>query len=196
MLRRITTLSILLLLGACTQPEVKPPTVETRYVDRIVERVVDRPSLTEDALTYYASVRNKNPKDLATESKEFRERLRTAPDDAAARIRLAICTMLQNAEPAELDAVLEPFKIDDRKETQSLRQLAELLVIVNGERKKLRDTVNVAGGRVRDVQNQLNAAKTQIEQLTKTNEDLQKKLDALSDIEKKSISSKPGKARP
>ena len=186
---RVATIAVAALaVGACRSPAPQPPQTEsaaptlgaTRVAPRGARcdcnaRLVQRLSESAALLDYYANLRTKAATGQRQELEELRREF-AAGSAEAARIKLAMVYLLPGAavrNEVQAAQLLDPYARGDTRADSPFRGIAQLLLAHLDQSRRL------------EVGAQAQAAKLREEQ--KRSEELQRKLDALKEVERAMI---------
>lgn len=192
--RRITGIAIAtLIVGACRSPAPQPPQAEaalrTTEAPRVVAkssrcdcgtRLAQRPSESAALLDYYSSLRTRNAAGQRQELDELRREF-TASGAESARIKLAMVYLLPGAavrNETQAAQLLDPYARGDTRGDSPFRGIAQLLLAHLDQSRRLE-----AGAQ---------AQATKLKEEQKRSEELQRKLDALKDVERTMIQKDQG----
>jgi hypothetical protein len=144
----------------------------------------------ETLANYLDRLRSMNEAALTAEAARQR-RLAAHEADDLARVRAALALSLApHADEGEILALVEP--VAARTEAPAdLRGMASFLQALAVERRRLRESAATAGNKLRDERHAREQEKQRADVLQERATELQKKLDALSELEK-SLSRPPG----
>ena len=171
-MRRIACLALCAFAAACASPE--PAVVSTPGQASAAGTPTSNassPSYAEDLMSYLGRLRTMNEAALAGEAARMR---RDASDLARVKAALAM-TLSSQADEAEIIELVEP--VARKQGAGDVRAMAALLNTNAQERRRLKQRAASAAGELRDERKLAEAQKQRAEQL-------QQKLDALTELEK------------
>ena len=186
-----------LLLASCSALESIAPTTILLPAARAPGA---RVTAGGELVAYLARIRDLGEKPLAAETTRQREAARTNPSDLES-VKLALALSLApGADEGEITSLMEPLS---RKKSadDDVRAMASFLLVQAAERRRLKEGVAAAGGRLRDERRAHEAQKQRAEalqeratQLQERAAQLQQKIEALTELEK-SLSERPTQTR-
>jgi hypothetical protein len=159
------------LAAACAAPERAPATSGTVASSAPTPPPAAAQSYAEDLMAYLARLRTLNEAALGAEAARMK---RDASDVARVKAALAM-TLSSQPDEGEILDLLEP--VSRRPGASDVRAMAALLSTMAAERRRLRQRAAAAAGELRE---ERKAAETQKQRA----EQLQQKLDALTDLER------------
>lgn len=181
-MRRIACVALCALVAACASPE---PAVVTTPAPGIAAAVpaanAPSQSYAEDLMAYLGRLRTMNEAALAGEAARMR---RDASDLARVKAALAL-TLSSQADEGDIIELVEP--VTRKPGSGDVRAMAVLLNANAQERKRLKQRAASAAGELREERKVAEAQKQRAEQL-------QQKLDALTDLER-SLASREAQPR-
>ncbi len=171
-MRRVASLALCALAAACASPE--PAVVSTSAPASAASPSAPNassPSYAEDLMAYLGRLRTMNEAALAGEAARMR---RDASDLARVKAALAM-TLSSQADEAEIIELVDP--VARKQGAGDVRAMAALLNTNAQERRRLKQRAASAAGELRDERKLAEAQKQRAEQL-------QQKLDALTELER------------
>ena len=189
-------LACALLAGCGSMPSFVPQDVFAPAPGSPAARVTPGGEL----VAYLARVRDLGEKALAAETQRQREAAKTQASDLET-VKLGLALSLAPAsDDGEIASLMEPIarraSADD-----DVRAMASFLLVQSAERRRLKEGVAAAGGRLRDERRAHEAQKQRADalqeraaQLQERATQLQQKIDALTELEK-SLSDRPSQNR-
>ena len=171
-MRRIASLALCALAAACASPGpavVSTPAPATAGSTSTPNAA--SPSYAEDLMSYLGRLRTMNEAALAGEAARMR---RDASDLARVKAALAM-TLSSQADEAEIIELVDP--VARKQGAGDVRAMAALLNTNAQERRRLKQRAASAAGELRDERKLAEAQKQRAEQL-------QQKLDALTELER------------
>ena len=169
-MRRAAGLALCALAAACASPE--PASVSSPATPGSASSpATSAPSYAEDLMAYLARLRTMNEAALAGEAARMR---RDASDLARVKAALAM-SLSSQADEAEIIELVEP--VTRKQGASDVRAMAALLNTNAQERRRLKQRAANAAGELREERKLAEAQKQRAEQL-------QQKLDALTDLER------------
>lgn len=177
----------ILVAGCATEPVRAPsPTPQPAPVSSVL--IPSAPPPTESIMAYVLKVRNMGNSVLTDEIQRQREMLARERTDLH-RLKLAVLLIQSGStEETEVLALVEP--VTQEQADPNLRALAVLLHTTATERRKTRESLLAAQGRLREAQKNQENTQHRNDQLRKQVEEMEKKLTALKSIEKSLIQRK------
>jgi hypothetical protein len=171
-MKKAATLALLMLAGACAAPE--PHAVSSTSVppEALSTQGATTVSYAEDLLAYLARLRAMNESALNAEAARMK---RDASD--VARVKAALAMTL-SAQPDEADILELVDPVAKRSSAdRDVRAMAALVQATALERRRLRQRANATAGELREERRLAETQKQRAEQL-------QQKLDALTEVER------------
>lgn len=173
--------------GCATPPSGAPlPAPQPAPVSSVA--VPPQRNSSESIMAYVLKVKDLGHAGIAEEMQRERDAVNRERSDLH-RLKLAVLLIQAgNADDAELLALVDPAT--QEQVDPNLRALAVLLHTTLTERRKARDSLQAAQGRLREAQKVQENTQLRNDQLKKQLEDLEKKLSALKSIEQSLIQRK------
>ncbi len=164
--------------------EAKPPASVTETEVCVREPVAQLSSELEDLMNYYAGLRTRTPAALKQDLDDAKKEFSTNGSESA-RVKLSLLYTLPNA-PFHNDALaaqlLEPYQRGEGRGSGRLRGLAQVILAGLEMNRRGEAASLTMASRLRDEQ--------------KRTEELQRKLDALKDVERAMIQKDQGARKP
>ena len=182
-MRRVASFALCVLAAACASPEpaVVSTTATTAGGAAPPATNAQSQSYAEDLMAYLARLRTMNEAALAGEAARMR---RDASDLARVKAALAM-SLSSQADDADIIELVEP--VARKQGASDVRAMAALLNTNAQERRRLKQRAANAAGELREERKLAEAQKQRAEQL-------QQKLDALTDLER-SLASREAQTR-
>ena len=185
------------LLAGC---ESMTPVVAPEIYAPATRAANDRVTAGGELVAYLARIRDLGEKPLAIETQRQREASRTQGSDLEA-VKLGLALSLSpSGDDGEIATLMEP--IARRAATDDdVRAMASFLLLQSAERRRLKEGIAAAGGKLRDERRAHEAQKQRADalqerasQLQERAAQLQQKIDALTELEK-SLSDRQAQTR-
>ncbi len=172
-MKRVAGIALALALGACSWLGVKAPSPEAAAASR-----------SDDLLDYLAELRAMNATRLTAEAARERKAAPPGATGDVARLKAALAlTLAASPDDGDILALLEPILRRPATDPK-VAGMANFLHATVVERRRLRESATAAGARQREDHRALEQQRQRAEALQDRAAELQKKLDALSDLEK------------
>jgi len=175
----ICAIAALSLLAACAAPERAPAPPPPAPV--VV--VPAPPSEADQLVNRLARLNAAGPAEQQAEIARLKDSTARAPTDVG-RVELAFALTASGADEAEILAALEPVTRDGGTASVDVKSVAGFLQGVVLERRKLKEALAAANARVVADRKAAEAGRQKEAQLQEQLSRLQKKLDALTNLEK------------
>jgi len=171
-------LALLALLASCATPEKAPqPPPAPVFVPP------PAPSDAEQLVTRLGRLNAAGPAEQQTEVARLKESTERAPTDVG-RVELAFALTASGADEGEILAALEPVTREGGTASVDVKSVAGFLQGVILERRKLKESLAAANARAGADRKSAEASRQKEVQLQEQLSRLQKKLDALTNLEK------------
>ena len=180
-----------LLAGCGTMSSLVPPEI---YTPAPRSRPPDaRVTAGGELVAYLARIRDMGEKPLAAETQRQREAARTHGTDLeTVKLGLALA-LAPSADDGEVATLMEPIARRSGAD-DDVRAMASFLLVQSAERRRLKEGVAAAGGKLRDERRAHEAQKQRADALQERAAQLQQKIDALTELEK-SLSDRQAQTR-
>jgi hypothetical protein len=162
-----------LALGGCSgfeavKPEAEPPRPETTA----------RPSTGQELVSYLGLLRTMSESALSIEAAR-----RKAEESDLSHVKSALALSLSpQVDEAEILTLVDgPSRSANDRDVRTMASFLQAMAL---ERRKLRESANSAGAKLREERRSVEAQRQRAESLQQRAEALQQKLDALTDLEK------------
>jgi hypothetical protein len=174
----IAALATLVLVASCAAPQKAPPPPPAPAAV-----APPAPSEAEQLVTRLARLNSAGPAEQQAEVARLKESTARSPSDVG-RVELAFALTASGADEGEILAALEPVTREGGTASVDVKSVAGFLQGVILERRKLKEGLAAANARASADRKSAEASRQKEAQLQEQLSRLQKKLDALTNLEK------------